>query len=167
MVGVKPPTHTVPSGVSKRTSAAKARGVDGSAEAVKAVTAMAESNVRELGLWVGGLGVVDVLTTSLGAVLSEQLQLGDPLEQQQNVLRMASGLSDKQIRMVVDKFSGGLERVLTSGCSKLRECFRLMDQRAADDQRDARAHKFATFKMACGDVNDFHKGLSERVGELF
>jgi hypothetical protein len=86
-------------------------------------------------------------------------------------LRDLSRLSEDQIDAAVDAFRSGLTRLLMDAIPKLRQMFKIADKNASDAARDlangvSSVSKSKTFKMSTGDVTDFHKGLSSRIGKF-
>jgi hypothetical protein len=80
-------------------------------------------------------------------------------------LRVVSALSPSQIDALCVAFLDGLKVLVTNQISDLKKSLRAMDDLAASASNDA-SKKFEIFGMSCGKINDFHDGLSGRVGEL-
>ena len=78
--------------------------------------------------------------------------------------RIMCGLDLQALDTIVDGFCGGLKRLLHERVKQLKVCYSALDRKAAEDS-GANA-KFQTIAMSAGKVGDFHKGLTDRVGEL-
>jgi hypothetical protein len=82
-------------------------------------------------------------------------------------LRGVGDLTTFDLLEVVSLFGRGLMKILVEGQSVLRKGFQAMDRQIAESSKGIRASsKFKTFKMGSGKVEDFHKGLLERIGEI-
>jgi hypothetical protein len=57
----------------------------------------------------------------------------------------------------------GLIRCIGDGLNSLREVFSIQD-RSVREQQDGLGSKFTVYKLACGTMTDFHKGLYARIG---
>jgi hypothetical protein len=57
----------------------------------------------------------------------------------------------------------GLTRCISDGINSLQEVFQLQD-RNVRDQQEGLGSKFSVYKLACGTMADFHKGLYARIG---
>jgi hypothetical protein len=57
----------------------------------------------------------------------------------------------------------GLTRCIGEAITSLQQVFEIQD-RAALQQQEGLGSKFSVYKMACGTMEDFHKGLSARIG---
>jgi hypothetical protein len=73
-------------------------------------------------------------------------------------------LSSADLADVIDVFCRGLRRILADGQSELKKCLAAMQ--ASNSATDGASSKFQTFKMSSGAVDDFHRGVTERVGEF-
>jgi hypothetical protein len=84
-------------------------------------------------------------------------------------LRDFSRLSEDGINTAVEVFSEGLRRLLMQLKDTTKQMFDSVDIKAADAARDSTygvsvASKFKTFKMTTGKVEEYHEGLSSRIG---
>jgi hypothetical protein len=57
----------------------------------------------------------------------------------------------------------GLTRCIGDGINSLQQVFQLQDRNTLE-QQEGLGSKFTIYKMACGNMADFHKGLSARIG---
>ena len=78
-------------------------------------------------------------------------------------VRRVSALSYHGIHTVAGDFSAGLKRLLAEQVRQLQHCYDQMDSKAAE-KPDGSGAKFQNF--SAGAVEDFHKGLTDRVGKL-
>ena len=78
-------------------------------------------------------------------------------------LRAISSLTAKEIRAVVEGFSEALERVLTERVESLRKSLLAMDEYEEGPRPN---RKFQVVSMSCGRIEDFHGGVTKRIGEL-
>ncbi len=98
--------------------------------------------------------------------LSQLLASCIPQQDGIDTLRVASFLSKEDIDKVCELFVEGMKNVLVRNCGKLRESFCSMDSKALS-KTSGIASKFSVQTLACGRIDDFHKGLRERIGEKF
>jgi hypothetical protein len=77
--------------------------------------------------------------------------------------RGVADLSPADLADALDVFGRGLRRALAGAQAELRTCLDAM--RAAEAAAAGGTAKFQTFKMSSGKVEDFHGGVTGRVGE--
>jgi hypothetical protein len=82
---------------------------------------------------------------------------------QQDTLRALSQLTDVQIDAICAQASLGISVRLKDQAHKLRVAYKEMDAKAATHHTGC---KFTTFKASAGTCDDYHRGLSGRVGAL-
>ena len=58
-------------------------------------------------------------------------------------------------------FAAGLKRQLVESCDVLKQAYDEMGRNKAVGTGD----KFEVFTASCGRIQDFHKGMTERVGQ--
>ena len=106
--------------------------------------------------WAGTLPLAGLLASAL--CFAGESEGGDPL-------RQASRFSAARITAATRAFGVGVGRTLGECQVQLRRSFEEMDRRAKEGSSGA-SSKFATSKMSCGLVDDFHSGLTGRIGEV-
>ena len=80
-------------------------------------------------------------------------------------LRAVSRLSTQDIVKAAQLVGEGVARVLEERVKDLKACYDNMDKKTAEELLNTANVKFQAFTMSAGKVEDFHKGLTERVGE--
>jgi hypothetical protein len=116
----------------------------------------------ELEQWCSTLPLAKLLgcclegTLADAATASPHAALADPV-------RRVCSLSPQDLDRVSEDFWGGVRRLLTEQASQLKRCYAELDSKAAEIG-DGSNGKFQTFSMNAGTVEDFHKGLTDRVG---
>ena len=75
-------------------------------------------------------------------------------------LRFVSNFQEADVDVVVKAFSKGLKRMLMESCSVLKQAYIEMDK----EKPAVVGGKFEVFTARCGRINDFHVGMTERVG---
>ena len=80
-----------------------------------------------------------------------------------NNLREVCQLGCDELEEVLGAFAEGMGRLLRGALDQLRQGYQALDQRTKEGASGI-GKKFVTFKLACGSVEDFHKGMSERIG---
>ncbi len=100
----------------------------------------------------------------LAGMLARSLPLSDGKGDQP--LRDFSRLSDDGINAAINVFSKGLQLLLIKARASLRQSFDSMDKKASEAAAGgvSAISKFKTFKMSTGNVNQYHQGLSSRIG---
>ena len=98
-------------------------------------------------------------TMSLAQLLTDSI----PVKESADALRAVSQMSSSDIDRTCAAFAYGLKRMITEHVQILQESFKLQEARNAD--ADNQASKFEIFSLSCGNIKDFHKGISGRVGE--
>ena len=121
------------------------------------------SRPSELEQWCSTLPLAKLLGFCLEAPLA--YAQGSGAAEPSAPLRRLCNLSGPDIGRVADEFHKGLRRLLVEQTTKLKECFTELD-RKAEEGSDGAGAKFQTISMSAGRVDDFHKGLTDRVGEL-
>jgi hypothetical protein len=76
---------------------------------------------------------------------------------------VVSNLSPSQIDTIVSAFLDGFKILLTKRVEDLRASLAAMNDLAQRASNDA-SKKFEIFGMSCGKIEDFHHGLSRRIG---
>jgi hypothetical protein len=115
----------------------------------------------ELEQWCSTLPLAKLLSFCLETPLADAAAashaiLADPV-------RRVSELSPQDLDRVAEEFWGGVRRLLGEQASQLNRCYAELDQKAVE-RADGSSAKFQTFSMSAGTVEDFHKGLTNRVG---
>jgi hypothetical protein len=84
------------------------------------------------------------------------------------VLRSVSKLGADEIHATVDVFSRALRGLILEAIANLQQMFSRVDEKAMEAAKgsDGAVAKFKTFKMSTGTVDDYVRGISERVGRL-
>jgi hypothetical protein len=98
-------------------------------------------------------------TMDLAQLLTDSI----PVKEGIDALRALSQMSNTDIDDTCAAFIRGLKRMLAENVLNLRNSFETQDTR--DAQADQHASKFEIFSLSCGRINDFHKGISGRIGE--
>jgi hypothetical protein len=103
----------------------------------------------------------------LAGMLARSLPLSDGKGDQP--LREFSRLTDDGINAAVNVFSEGLQLLLIKARASLRQSFDSIDKKASEAAKVlaggvSAISKFKTFKMSTGNVNQYHQGLSSRIG---
>ena len=80
-----------------------------------------------------------------------------------NPLRAVAGLTSDQIDVICTEAMQSIKSMLHTKAQELRQLSDAMDKRERATTA-APGAKFATFKASVGTPEDFHKGLSDRVG---
>jgi hypothetical protein len=116
----------------------------------------------ELEQWCSTLPLAKLLgcclddTLADAATASPHAALADPV-------RRVCSLSPQDLDRVSKDFCEGARRLLAEQASQLKRCYAELDHKAAE-AGDGSSGKFQTFSMSAGTVEDFHKGLTDRVG---
>ena len=79
-------------------------------------------------------------------------------------IRELCELKDADIEMAMRAFADGARRVVAARLAELRAGFEELGRRAAA-QTSGTSAKFETCEMACGSIDDFHRGIQERIGD--
>ena len=81
-------------------------------------------------------------------------------------LREVSRLTEAEIGSIADGFAYGVKRLLNQHVQSLRSSFSTMDQAVATRSESDSHLKFQTetTKLRCGNIEDFHNGMSSRIG---
>ncbi len=111
----------------------------------------------ELEPWASTLPLSKLLAGCVETALAGANELSDPL-------RKVADLSTQEMDQVTDDFSGAFRLILEEHVKDLKCSFSEMDKLAAEGS-DGSNSKFQTFEMNAGTVDNFHKGLADRVGE--
>jgi hypothetical protein len=85
---------------------------------------------------------------------------------QDEYLEVVSNLSPKEVDAISEALLRGFKILLTEHIKCLRTSLSNMKDLASNASSDA-SKKFEVYTMSCGDISDFHEGLSRRVGERF
>ena len=97
-------------------------------------------------------------TMNLAQLLSDSV----PVPEGVDALRALSQISSADIDRTCAAFSYGLRRMITEHIQVLQTSFETRDLR--DAEADMKASKFEVFSLSCGKIQDFHKGISGRIG---
>jgi hypothetical protein len=81
-----------------------------------------------------------------------------------SALRCIAALSDEDVDIAWQVIAEEMKIEFRSRILELRHSFGEMDRASADSKLGGASAKFQTFKASAGTVDDFHKGLSGRVG---
>ena len=118
----------------------------------------------ELEQWCSTLPLAKLLSCCLegtlagAAAASPHAALADPV-------RRVCSMSPQDLDRVSEEFWVGSRRLLAEQASQLKRCYAELDSKAAE-VGDGSSGKFQTFSMSAGTVEDFHKGLTDRVGAI-
>ena len=96
--------------------------------------------------------------------LSRILSFCISYEDCEDPLRAVTKLKASEICAAVDVFSEGVKNLVMEYQSELKACYDDMDKKSSSVSSGI-SSKFQTFKMSCGQVDDFYCGLMGRVGE--
>ena len=118
----------------------------------------------EIEQWSSTLPLAKLLGCCLEAQVANSVAGGRDMASP-DPLRGLCKLSPQALDSAAGEFSRGLRRLLAERASLLRRCYEGLDKRAVDGS-DGSSAKFQSFTMAAGDAEDFHKGLTDRVGAL-
>jgi hypothetical protein len=97
-----------------------------------------------------------------GAIISCRCELqvtGD-----ESVPRSIAELSDEDVALAWQVIVEEMHVEYLARISELRNSFEQMDNSKKHQEEGGASAKFQTFKASAGSVDDFHKGLSGRVG---
>jgi hypothetical protein len=81
-------------------------------------------------------------------------------------LRVTSGLTTEDVDEVCDGFSAGLRRILNESVGQLKAAFESMDRARENPAGGKFRVDLPPNKLRCGSIEDFHKGLSSRIGDM-
>ena len=76
-------------------------------------------------------------------------------------LRVVSSLSAEERDIVCETVRSGLDRLLKEWSEQLKDAFKVTDHR----KDSGIGSKFNVVAVSCGDIDDFHAGVEERIGE--
>jgi len=97
--------------------------------------------------------------------LAELLADAMPVVNREDALEEISRLDDTLISAICEGLQLGLQRLIIENVKLLREGLEAQRSKAQGQEQDAGAStKFRVIKMNAGSVEDFHKGLEDRVG---
>jgi hypothetical protein len=119
----------------------------------------------ELQQWADGLGLPRLLAYCLaGAAGAGAVAAGEGAAEA-DPLRGASGLGPAGLEAAVGAFGEGVRRLLGEAVGELRRGYEALEAAArARAGAEGAGSKFSSFKMACGSVEEFHKGMQDRIG---
>ena len=106
--------------------------------------------------WVGTLPLAQVVSDVIADVRSFESQ---------GPLRKVSQITPTELDVLCDAMRAGLKRLLAKHVSSLKASFEEMDKRVANNA--VSTTKFQVSNMSVGNANDFHNGLSSRIGTHF
>ena len=78
-------------------------------------------------------------------------------------VRSVSNLEPKALDLVAEEFCDGVKHLLKEQLSLLKHRYAALD-RKANEAYDGSSNKFQTFSMSAGGADNFHNGLTDRVG---
>jgi len=98
-------------------------------------------------------------TLPLGDLLSSCLphKEGEPLQ-------VVGSLTEEELLNVEQAFQRGFKRLFEESAAQLREAVEVTKRSAEAALNDKGVSKYSTFKMSCGNVDNFHEGLQGRIG---
>ena len=106
--------------------------------------------------WSSSLPLAKLLACCLQAAdLSAEMKI-DPV-------RSVSNLEPKALDLVAEEFCDGVKHLLKEQSSLLKHRYAALD-RKANEAYDGSSNKFQTFSMSAGGADNFHNGLTDRVG---
>ena len=108
--------------------------------------------------WCSTLPLAKLLASCIMSVRSSNAESSDPVRDQ------VSTLSSEVLHNVADEFRRGIGRFLKEKVIELQRCYEELDKKAAESS-DGSNSKF-TFDFSAGSADDFHAGLTDRVGDL-
>jgi hypothetical protein len=82
----------------------------------------------------------------------------------ESALRSIAELSDEDVALAWQVIAVEMHAEYLARISELRSSFEQMDSTKQHEEEGGASAKFQTFKASAGSVDDFHKGLSGRVG---
>lgn len=98
----------------------------------------------------------------LAQILADALPSPTGVLHKDRHLRFVSNFQGSEIEEVVRAFATGLKRMLQESCSVLKQAYEEMDRNKGAGAGD----KFEVFTASCGRIQDFHKGMTQRVGKF-
>ena len=101
--------------------------------------------LRPVHEWAKSLPIAEVLVDSL------------PRKANQQQLKVVSELTDDEISVVCMVFARGVERILQESRMSLMQAFQI-------EPGAETGSKFNMVPVSCGDIDDFHQGLEQRIG---
>ena len=101
--------------------------------------------LRPVHEWAKSLPIAEVLVDSL------------PRKANQQPLKIVSELTDDEISVVCMVFARGVERILQESRTSLMQAFQI-------DRGAETGSKFNMVPVSCGNIDDFHQGLEQRIG---
>ena len=118
------------------------------------------SRPSKLEQWLSTLPLARLLSFCLEAADQSLATAPDPL-------RVVSRLDLPVLSAVVDGFCDGAKRLLSEHKENLSVCYAALDRKAGEGQGSSGpSAKFETFTMSAGTAESFHKGVTDRIGEL-
>ena len=115
----------------------------------------------ELEQWCTTLPLAKLLAACLEEALATACAASD-----REPVRKVADLSPQAIREATADFIGAVSRLLPERVRELKECLSELDKLATEGA-DGSSAKFQTFPMNVGCADNFHKGMADRVGEVF
>ena len=104
-------------------------------------------------------------TLPLAKLLAFCLRTLDPVVKAIDPIRAVSLLNVTELGDASADFCEGLTQLLADRVRELKTCYKALEGKTGQGS-DGSNVKFQTFAMSAGKVEDFHKGLTDRVGEL-
>ena len=117
------------------------------------------SRPSKLEQWLSTLPLARLLSFCLEAADQSLATAPDPL-------RVVSRLDLPVLSAVVDGFCDGAKRLLSERAQKLSTCYAALDRKAQERQDGSSAKFQACPEMSAGTAESFHKGVTDRIGEL-
>ena len=81
-----------------------------------------------------------------------------------DILRGVVALTEARLENVLDAAVMGIRRAVRQSVTQLRTALDALDEKASEESL-AVSSKFEINKMSCGTLQDFHDGLTKRIGE--
>ena len=106
-------------------------------------------------------------TLALGKLMSCCLHSADDsIAAAPDPLRIVSRLDQQTFSTIVDAFCEGAKCLLSQHAKRLSLCYSALDRKAAENADGSGSNaKFQTVAMNAGKADDFHRGMTDRVGE--
>ena len=115
------------------------------------------SNPSKLEMWSNTLPLAKLMAFCLESA-DERISIApDPV-------RNVCDLDLKVVDVIVDGFAEGVKQLLRNQLKQMSMCYSALERKAAEEA-DGSGSKFQTFSMSAGNAEDFHRGLTDRVGE--
>jgi hypothetical protein len=97
--------------------------------------------------------------------LAELLADCMPIKNEADPVRAVSKLSKTDVQNIVACYSEGLARLLNEKIDQLERAYESMERAMENASQVPAPTKFTLPRMECGNIDDFHNGLSGRIGD--